>query len=810
MFALFIFGIPRSAHAVTYDYNTTSNWNLRIDGAATTDRLTRYSLEAVDVNGNGKDDLLIGAAGTDNNSRNASGSIYILYDSLLNSYLTTGNTIDLNSSTSYNIRIDGPAANGGITNVKVRDINNDGSMDLAISGDQTDFNSRSDSGSVYILYSSIFSGLTGTGNTIDLNSSSKYNLRIDGAAASDYLGTYINFADIDQNSKPDLFVTAYNRNSAEGSMYLIKDSILDDYTSTGNTIELATTTNFNVRWDGGTTGIYLGLMSNGIVFGDFDNDGKQDVVMGAEYTSPNSRSSSGSVWVVFNTLLDDNVGTGNVVNISTAANYNVRIDGSVAEAYLTFDAAGKFNQSGRDNLLLHEYATTGPSYVVANAKLASYAGSTGNNLDLATSTNYAVKVLGATGDYPGILGLQDFTNDGYNDLVVWASEADNNSRADSGSQYVVSGALLDGYLSSTGNSLSMASSSNYIYRLDGAVAGDFLPYKYASGDFNGDGVNDLAVSSQESDYNSRNNSGSVWLTYNFPHSLTNVTTSQGTDSLQIMGTVSATNSITSISGVQYRLDSNSPTSGWSNCTANDGSFNSTTEAFTCNSGVVTQGTHTMYVRALDSNSVYTAQSRFYAKTFANGGGSSSTSSGTRAQIVPNAGGVFGSTGDSNTGSQRVFAIAQANTLTFDAFLSAKIMSPASFFPATAAGRKGSNAILAGGSILGVKSSAGTRWQVGNVQFICYKAYPATGTDKEAAKIIPSLQKKSSIVALSYSTEHLTPVGQPKKKYNPKLFTLATSADGKTWKLLPSSVVDTVNRTVAALDKPCGYYMIVGR
>ena len=28
-------------------------------------------------------------------------------------------------------------------------------------------------------------------------------------------------------------------------------------TTTGNTIDLATTSNFNVRWDGGSTGIYF-------------------------------------------------------------------------------------------------------------------------------------------------------------------------------------------------------------------------------------------------------------------------------------------------------------------------------------------------------------------------------------------------------------------------------------------------------------------------------------------------------------------------------------------------------------------------
>lgn len=389
-------------------------------------------------------------------------------------------------------------------------------------------------------------------------------------------------------------------------------------------------------------------------------------------------------------------------------------------------------------------------------------------MGLSTSTNYNVRIDGSDADsYFGYDNWAfDYNNDGLIDIISDNCCVDN-------SVFILYNNKFAS-LSGTGNTINMATSSNYDIRYTGPTNNQF-DVVYTNADLNSDGKIDIIINDSLADFTAAN-AGANYLIYNFPHTITASNVSQGTDSLQIKGTVSATNSVTSISGVQYRLDSNSPTSGWSSCTANDGSFNSTTEAFTCNSGVVTQGTHTMYIRAFDTNTSYTAQSRFYAKTFANGGGSSSTSSGTRAQIVSNAGGVFGSTGDSNTGAQRVFTVTQANTLTFDAFLSSKIMSPASFFPTTAAGKKGSNAILAGGSVLGVKSSVGTRWQVGNVQFICYKAYPAAGTDKEAAKIIPSLQKKSSIVALSYNTEHLIPVGQPKKKYNPKLFTLATSAD----------------------------------
>lgn len=809
LFAILL--VPKPVLAVSYDLNSSTNYHLRIDGAATNDKLSNYDVNSVDLNGNGKDDLLIMAVGTDYNSRNASGSLYILYDSLLDDYVTKGNTLDLNNASSYNVRIDGPAANSGILRFVPTDLNNDGLIDLVVSGDQMDFNSRTNSGSTYILYNSLFSGYSGTGNTIDLNTSTNYNLRIDGEVASDRLGTYLHLVDIDQNSKPDLLVAAWARNSSEGSVYLIKDSILDDYTTTGNTIDLATTSNFNVRWDGGST-ISLSL-GGSMRTGDFDNDGKNDVVIGSSYTDYNSRTDSGSSWIVFNTLLDDYTGTGNVVNISSSSSYNVRVDGSVAEYYLNASApSGRFLAAGTDNLFLYESpnSVSGFVYMIGNSLLSTYAGTTGNTLNLSSTTSYNLKVSTAAEEWPFGIELVDYTNDSYKDLIIGAAYGSQNSRSNSGSTYLLSGATLNNYLSTTGNALALSSANDYVFRIDGANANDYSPYRYAGGDFNGDGVRDLVITSQDTDYNSRNNSGSVWITYNFPYSLSEVTTSQGTDSLQIQGTVTAINSITNISGVQYRLDSNSPTSGWSNCTATDGSFNSTTEAFTCNSGVVTQGTHTMYVRALDSNSVYTAQSRFYAKTFSNGTGSSSTSSGTRAQIVPSGGGVFGSTGDSNTGDQRVFTVAQADTLTFDAFLSAKIVSPVSFYPTTVLGKKGTNAILAGGSLLGVRSSGGTRWQVGNVQYICYKAYPPIGSDKEAAKIIPSLHKKSSIVALSYTKENLIPVGQPKKKYNPSRFALAVSSDGKMWKILPSSVVDTVNRTVAALDKPCGYYMIVGR
>ena len=194
--------------------------------------------------------------------------------------------------------------------------------------------------------------------------------------------TYLHLVDIDQNSKSDLLVAAWLRNSSEGSVYLIKDSILDDYTTTGNTIDLATTSNFNVRWDGGST-ISLSLGAP-MLSGDFDNDGKKDIVLGSEYTDYNSRADSGSTWVIFNTLLDDNTGTGNILNISSSGNYNIRIDGSASEYYLRATTQGKFLSTGYDNLFLQEVpsAVSGSTYILGNSLMATYVGTTGNTIDL--------------------------------------------------------------------------------------------------------------------------------------------------------------------------------------------------------------------------------------------------------------------------------------------------------------------------------------------------------------------------------------------------------------------------------------------
>ncbi len=68
----------------------------------------------------------------------------------------------------------------------------------------------------------------------------------------------------------------------------------------------------------------------------------------------------------------------------------------------------------------------------------------------------------------------------------------------------------------------------------------------------------------------------------------------------------ATESIGTVSNVQFQMDSTS--GSWTACSATDGSFSSTSEAFSCTSSSLSDGSHTMYVRATDSNGNTTSSS----------------------------------------------------------------------------------------------------------------------------------------------------------------------------------------------------------
>jgi hypothetical protein len=165
-------------------------------------------------------------------------------------------THSVGTASEFNIRFDGPASTGGVTaftgrhTTIVKDLDSNGEMDLIISARGAD-NTAQDTGSVYIIYDSLFESLSGTGNIIDLTTASNYNIRIDGAVASDGLGAeHFATGDFDNDGLPDLIVgaTQADTNGANsGAVYIFYNTLLDDYSGTGNIISLASSTSYNIR-----------------------------------------------------------------------------------------------------------------------------------------------------------------------------------------------------------------------------------------------------------------------------------------------------------------------------------------------------------------------------------------------------------------------------------------------------------------------------------------------------------------------------------------------------------------------------------
>ena len=776
--------------ATTYNMATTTNWNLRIDGAVAGQSQFGLGQEGGtrwgDLNNNGIPDLILSSVFADNNSRTDSGSVYVIFDNLLQA-TGTGNIVDLATTTNWNIRYDGSAADErlGTDYVEIADVNSDGKNDIIIGAKRADKNSRTDSGSVYVIYNSLINDYSGTGNTVDLITSTNYNLRYDGSTASILMSDEGILAhDINANGKPDLvFATSvadFNSRNDSGSAYIILDSLIDDYSGTGNNIDLNTSTNYNIRYDGAAASD--SLSSTGVYSADIDNDGNNDLLISSWLTDFGA-TNAGSAYVVNSDLIAATSGTGNNVDFGITSNWNIRIDGRATSSFFTGlnnrnIFYGDIDNDGFDDLVVSasveyiNFAGSGSVYIFRNSALSGLSG-TGNTVSLSSSSNFGIRLNGgATQATVSRTGLEffDFNGDGRNDISL-SSTASSNSNV-----HVVYSSLLDSYTGS-GNDVTVTNAANHniLYYFTGTT--NTLGQPLSAADVNHDGKTEPIFICNRCDFNSRTDSGSVYIAYNFPHTITlNSFAARPNETFTVTGTVTATNSVTNISGVQYAADSNSPTGAWSNCSASDGGFDGYTEAFTCSIFPISAANHTLYFRSYDANTSYTAQANYGSSTFDLTAGTSpvNTSNGNTTAPAP---AVESGAGGTISGGTDSSVIIEEGAVPFASNLS-------------------STSISSHDTPVGIRTAS---CGVGDIHQIWLTDY------YNKANILASVQNKPSIIALHYNDFQLLKTGGgsvPESSLK-----ISYSPDGITWTTLPTSVVDQVNNTVAALHKIGGHYMI---
>ena len=493
----------------------------RLDGVAGNDRSGRALSAAGDVNGDGIDDLLIGALGADPNGDADSGSSYVVFGNSAG-FPAALNLASLNGTNGF--RLDGVAVDdlSGRAVSAAGDVNGDGIDDLIIGASNADPNGD-ESGSSYVVFGKDTSTMGDFPATMSLSSLNGTNgFRLDGVAANDNSGKAVSAAgDINGDGFDDLLIgapAAAPNSYDSGSSYVVfgKDTAtMGDFPATISLSSLNGTNGF--RLDGVAEGHNSGSALSGA--GDVNGDGIDDLLIGARYAGPNDNN-SGRSYVVFG---KDTATAGDfdatLALASLDGTNGFRLDGVAANdrSGYAVSSAGDINGDGIDDLLIGAlYADpngndSGSSYVVfgnsagftATLNLASLTGTNGFRLDGVASNDRSGRTVSSAGDING---------DSFDDLLVGAYFADPNG-SNSGSSYVVFGkdtATVGGFPAAL-NLASLAGTDGF--RLDGVAADDRSGRAVSvAGDVNGDGFDDLLIGAYGADPNN-STSGSSYVVF---------------------------------------------------------------------------------------------------------------------------------------------------------------------------------------------------------------------------------------------------------------------------------------------------------
>ena len=476
---------------------------------------------AGDVNGDGYDDLIIGAWGADPNGDSEAGETYIVYGGA--SAPGSDGVLDLGALDGTNgftlTGIDASDTSGRSVS-SAGDVNGDGYDDLIIGARRADPNGDSDAGETYIVYGG--ARAPGTEGVLDLSMLNGTNgFILTGIDAGDRSGVSVSSTgDVNGDGYDDLVIGAYwanpNGDFQAGETYIVyggarapgEDGVLDLGALNGTNGFILT--GIDALDQSGTS------VSSA---GDVNGDGYDDLIIGARFASPNGDSYAGETYIVYGGARAP--GTDGVLDLSMLDGSNgFTLTGIDASDYSgsSVSSAGDVNGDGYDDLIIGASSAdpngdneAGETYVVYGGANAPGSGGRFNLSDLDGSNGFILNGIDEA-DESGISvsSAGDVNGDGYDDLIIGAFRADPNEGG-SGETYIVyGGAGAPG----TGGVLDLSSlNGTNGFILNGIDGGDGSGRSVSSaGDVNGDGYDDLVIGAWAADPNG-NFSGEAYLLY---------------------------------------------------------------------------------------------------------------------------------------------------------------------------------------------------------------------------------------------------------------------------------------------------------
>ena len=435
------FFVDTSTGALKLSRSLTGTWCAQ--GETAVDYFGYSVAGAGDVNGDGYDDVIVGAIYNDDGGNNA-GKAYVYY----------GSASGLSTTSAWSDQGEAESDYFGGNVARAGDVNGDGYDDVIVGAYYND-DGGNNAGKAYVYHGSA-SGPSATPDWYD-----------QGEAANDFFGISVASAgDVNDDGYDDVIVGAYGNDdgaSMAGEAYVYH----------GSTSGLTQDADPNWSDQGEAAGDNFGYSVADA--GDVNGDGYADVIIGAHYND-DAGSMAGEAYVYH----------GSSSGLTQDAAPNWYVQGEDADDYfgISVASAGDVNGDGYDDVIIGAYGDNGVSTDVGEAYV--YYGST-SGLTQDADPDWSDQGE-AAGDKLGrsVAGAGDVNGDGYDDVIVGARYNDDGGSS-AGEAYVYHG-------SASGLSTTSAWSDQ------GEAANDFFGYSVASaGDVNGDGYDDVIIGAYGND-----------------------------------------------------------------------------------------------------------------------------------------------------------------------------------------------------------------------------------------------------------------------------------------------------------------------